>query len=323
MIITRTPLRLSLLGGNTDFREYYLKYGGFVLSTSIDKYVYCIVKKRFDDLIVVNYTRKEVVKKVSQIKHELVREAMKLTGVSKGIEISFLADIPGRGTGLGSSSAVTIGVLNALHTYMGESVNSRELAEEAIKIELDILKKPIGVQDQFIIAYGGLRYFDLKSGGLIVNKKLNLTDNLREEFENSLMLFYSGITRKSDEILSSVDFSKNKKLLDQNKKLAHLGVRTLERGDLESFGKLLDRYWQLKKTLSDKISNGSIENMYRLAMAAGASGCKVVGAGGGGFLLVMSSPLMKKSIKNALKGFKEMPFSFSDSPSMVIFNSYK
>jgi len=188
MIITQTPLRLSFLGGNTDFRDYYLNYGGLVLTTTIDKYIYCIVKERFDDLIIVNYTIKETVENVDELKHELVREALKLLKITKGIEISFLADIPTQGTGLGSSSAVTIGVLNALHAYLGENVSSWQLAEEAINIELDILEKPIGVQDQHAIALGGLRAIEFSPSGQVAGHKVIIPESVREDFNNSLML---------------------------------------------------------------------------------------------------------------------------------------
>lgn len=323
MIITRTPLRISFLGGNTDFRKYYRKYGGLVVTTSIDKYVYCIVKRRFDELIVINYSIKEIVKNVNQLKHELVREAMKLVGVDKGIEISFMADVPAQGTGLGSSSAVTIGVLNALHTYVGENVDSSQLAVEAIKIELDILKKPIGVQDQYIIAYGGLRAIALKTNDGVSNKKIVLNDGLRNELSDSLMLFYTGITRHTDEILATINISKNRKLLDQNKLLARKGFKALEKGDLNKFGRLLNQYWEIKKRLSSRISNKKIELMYRKAMDAGSLGGKIVGAGGGGFLLVLVAVEKKKAVKNALRSYKELPFSLSESGSVVIFNSYK
>jgi len=321
MIITRTPLRLSLLGGNTDFREYFLKFGGLVLTTTIDKYVYCIVNKRFDDFIVVNYTIKENVEKVSQLKHELVREALKFLGITKGIEISFLADIPARGTGLGSSSAVTIGVLNALRTYLGEFVGSRKLAEEAIKIEIDTLKKPIGVQDQYVISAGGLRMIEFKAGGSVNNRNVILPESVREDFNNSLMLFFTGVTRKSDDVLASINILKNKTLLDKNKVLAKEGVSALLRGDLAGFGQLLDTYWELKKSLSDKITNPRINKMYRLAKNAGAIGGKVVGAGGGGFLLVMFPANKRAVVREALKDYKELPFRFSDGGSRVIFNT--
>ena len=160
MIITQTPLRLSFFGGNTDFPDYYLKHGGCVLTTAIDKYIYCIVKKRFDKKIYINYSKKEIVNSVDEIEHELVREALKKTGVENGVEITFLADIPSEGSGLGSSSAVLVGVLNALHHFIGETPSARQLAEEAVDIEVNILKKPIGVQDQYIAAFGGLRFIE-------------------------------------------------------------------------------------------------------------------------------------------------------------------
>ena len=242
MILSQTPLRLSLLGGNTDFREYYLNYGGLVLSTTIDKYIYCIVKKRFDDKIIVNYSIKETVDSVDDLKHELVREALRLLGIKNGIEVSFLADIPSEGTGLGSSSSVTIGLLNALHNYIGENVSNRQLAEEAIKIELDILKKPIGVQDQHAIAMGGLRAIQFTTSGEVFGMKVKMDESVKEDFNNSLMLFYTGITRKADSILSKFDVKDNKSLLDQNKELARSGVESLLRGNLKKFGELLNLY---------------------------------------------------------------------------------
>lgn len=320
MIITATPLRLSLLGGNTDFREYYLNYGGLVLSTTIDKYIYCIVKKRFDDLIIVNYTIKETVENVYDLKHELVREALRMVGIEKGIEISFLADIPTQGTGLGSSSSVTIGVLNALHTYMGENVGARQLAEEAIEIELDILKKPIGVQDQHAIALGGLRAIAFSPGGDVVGNKVIMEESAKEDFNNSLMLFYTGITRMSSDILKSFDVKENKALLDQNMVLAIDGIEALLRGNLKKFGELLDLYWLAKKQLSSKISNKEIDKMYEKAKKAGAIGGKVIGAGGGGFMLIMFPANKRAKIREALKDYKELPFRFTNAGSRVIFH---
>lgn len=320
MIITQTPLRISLLGGNTDFREYYLNYGGLVLSTTIDKYIYCIVKERFDDLIIVNYSIKETVENIDDLKHDLVREALKLVGVTKGIEISFLADIPTQGTGLGSSSAVTIGVLNALHTYLGQNISSKQLAEEAIKIELDILEKPIGVQDQHAIALGGLRAIELNPSTEIFGYKVEVTESIKEDLNNSLMLFYTGITRKADDVLSAFDVEKSKPLLDQNKMFASDGIVALLKGDLRRFGKLLDTYWELKKQLSDKVTNKEIDEMYKKAKKAGAIGGKVIGAGGGGFLLVMFPANRRAKVRKALKDYKELPFRFSDEGSRVVFN---
>jgi len=319
MIITQTSLRLSLLGGNTDFKEYYLNYGGMVVSTTIDKYVYCIVKKRFDDLIIVNYTQKETVKRVDDIKHELVREAMKMVGIKKGIEISFLADIPSEGTGLASSSAVTIGVLNALYAYRGMSKSPEEIANRAIEIELNTLKKPIGIQDQHAIASGGLRRIEFTAGNEIVANRIQMNESVKEDFNNSLMLFYTDITRRSDDILESIDIKSKKNLLDQNKQLALDGANYLLKGDLRGFGGLLNFYWHLKKQFSDKISTPEIDEMYKKAIEAGAYGGKIVGAGGGGFLLVMFPAHKRAKIREALKDYKELPFRFSDSGSKVVY----
>jgi D-glycero-alpha-D-manno-heptose-7-phosphate kinase len=320
MLITKTPVRLSLLGGNTDFRDYFLNYGGLVLTTTIDKYIYCIVQKRFDDLIVVNYSEKEIVEDVKDLKHELVRESLKLVGIDKGLEITFLADIPTQGTGLGSSSSVLVGLLNALHTYLGENVSSKQLAEEAIKIELDFLGKPIGVLDQHIVSMGGLRAIYFTPLGEVSGKKIIMEESVKEDFNNSLMLFYTGITRKADDILKSFDVVKNKTLLDQNKVFADQGITALLKGDLKKFGKILDTYWEIKRQLVSKSSNPEIDSMYEKAKKAGAIGGKIIGAGGGGFLMVMFPANRRAVIKKALVGYKELPFRFENGGSRVIFN---
>jgi len=320
MIITRTPLRISFFGGNTDFREYYLNYGGLVLSTTIDKFIYCIVVKRFDDLIIVNYSEKEIVKKVDDLKHDLVREALKMLKITGGIEISFLSDIPTQGTGLGSSGAVTVGVLNALHAYLGENVGSRQLAEEAITIELDILKRPCGVQDQHIAAIGGLRAIEFSPSGKVRAMKVMMDGSVKEDFNNSLMLLYTGITRKSKDILSALDIKKNKRLLDQNKILAHDAVVALLRGKLNMFGDLLNASWQAKKALNSKTSNPKLDKMYWQAKKAGALGAKVIGAGGGGFMLIMFPANKRVQIREKMKEYQELQFRFEDSGSRVIFH---
>ncbi len=291
------------------------------LTSTIDKYIYCIVKERFDDLIIINYSIKETVDKVSDIKHDLVREILKLLEIDKGIEISFLADIPSQGTGLGSSSSVTVGLLNALHAYKGDNISGVQLALEAVDIELEILKKPIGVQDQCAVALGGLRYVGIKTE--IGTKRIDIPESVKEDFNNSLMLFYTGITRKADDILKSIDVKKNKKIIDESKKLAGNGVTALIEGDLKKFGKLLDTYWTSKKKLSSKISNKKIDDMYELAKKAGAIGGKVLGAGGGGFLLVMFPANKRAAVRAKLKDYKELPFRFEDSGSKVIFDIRK
>ncbi|MGD0652453.1 MAG: GHMP kinase, partial [Verrucomicrobiia bacterium] len=202
MIITQTPLRVSFAGGGTDFRDFFEKHGGCVVSSAIDKFVYCIVKERFDDKIYVSYSKKEIVDSVDQLEHELVREAMRKVGVTKAVEVSFLSDIPAEGSGLGSSSSVTVGVLNALYHLVGATPTAEQLAREACEIEIDILGKPIGVQDQYIASYGGLRYFQLGPGRDIKVTDVKMSRTVLEDMDNMLMLFYTGKTRKAATILS-------------------------------------------------------------------------------------------------------------------------
>lgn len=309
MIITQTPLRLSLLGGNTDFPFYFEKYGGAVLTTTIDKYIYCIVKSRFDDQIRINYSEKEIVNSVKDIKHDIVREAMRIVGINEGIEITFLSDIPSEGSGLGSSSAVAIGLLNALHNYKGESVTAEQLAAEACVIELDILKKPIGVQDQHAIAMGGFNLIEFGLG----------TDFTRldpADLSDSLMLFYTGITRKSETILSNMILDKD--ILDKIKEQVYHKLTTIT--DPIILGDMLDRYWVLKRMLNKSVTNKTIDNMYAKALSLGALGGKIVGAGGGGFLLLVAHPKDKAEIRNGLSKYKELPFNLSKFGSRVIFN---
>jgi len=307
VIISQTPLRLSLLGGNTDFPSYFKKHGGAVLTTTIDKYIYCIVKERFDDMIYINYSIKEKVTKVADIKHPLVREAMRLVGVHKGIEITFLSDIPSEGSGLGSSSAVTVGVLNALHQYKGESVTQRQLAEEACRIEVDILKNPIGYQDQYAVAFGGFNLIEF-------GKEITLKPLDPEELSDFLMLLYTGKTRKADKILSKMKL--NVDILDKIKgevyqKLDHIT-------DPVILGDLLDRYWAFKRILNKHVTNKQIDDMYMKTLKVGALGGKIVGAGGGGFLLVAVLPENKQDIRGL--GYRELPFNFSRFGSQVIFS---
>jgi D-glycero-alpha-D-manno-heptose-7-phosphate kinase len=319
MIITQTPLRVSFLGGNTDFPSYFKNSHGLVLTSTIDKYIYCIVKKRFDKQIIVNYTIKETVNNVKKLKHDLVREALKLLKIENGIEISFLSDIPSEGTGLGSSSAVLVGLLNALHTYLGDNVGAMQLADEACHIELGILKKSIGIQDQYAVANGGIRgiFFFPNEVHLA---RVNIEDSVKEDLNNSLMLLYTGITRKTDEVLGSFKPQDNIELLNRTKMLAKTGIEALVKGNLRLFGITLNEYWEIKKTMNNKVSNGIIDEMYKKALNAGAFGGKVLGAGGGGFLLVMFPANKRAKVKEALKDYKELPFRFENSGSRVIFN---
>lgn len=321
MIITQTPLRISLLGGGTDFPNFFNKYGGCVLTTAIDKYIYCILKKRFDNLIYINYSKKEIVKQVKDIKHDLVREALKLTGVDKGIEISFLSDIPTSGSGLGSSSSVTVGLLHALYLYKGQSVTAKQLATQACQIEIDILNKPIGVQDQYIAAYGGVSFLNF-SKHRVKHTKLNMSDQTKGQLERQLLVVFTGQTRNANNVLSEQKdrTNKNTQALTSLSKIAKKGRRLLEAGNVSELGELLDQNWQLKKSLASKITNPKIDKMYSTAKKAGAIGGKISGAGNGGFLTLIVPEGKRQNVSEALKDFKQMPILFSVDGSKSIFN---
>ena len=322
MIISQTPLRISFLGGGTDFRDFYSKNKGLVLTSSIDKYVFVILNERYDEQIVINYSKKESVNSVNEIRHELVREAMIKTGVTSGIEITMIADIPAEGTGLGSSSSFTVGLLNALYMLRGHQVTAEQLAKEACEIEIDLCGKPIGKQDQYIAAYGGLCSIIFSKNEKVIIKKIGLSDNQLRTFRNNFILFYSGITRKSERILKEqkAGIINTSEYLKSIKKLGQEGQANLEKNDYSSFGILLDKNWTLKKKLASNISNPEIDLMYKKAMDAGAQGGKILGAGGGGFLLLFASPGKHDAIRKALNGYREMPFLFEKDGSKIIFN---
>lgn len=316
MIVTQAPLRISLLGGNTDFPEYFNKYGGLVLTTTIDKYIYCIITPRYDDQIRVNYSVKEIVNNIDELKHDLVRESLRLLNITKGVEISFLSDIPSKGSGLGSSSSLLVGLLIALHRYNGETVSSIQIAEEACQIEIDILKKPIGVQDQYIAALGGLR--EIQFPYCNYNGLIELSTPQRDYINNCLMLFSTGIWRGSEEILNNINLDKD--ILDNNKELAEQGVIAIKEADMETLGKLVSTYWEDKKKLSKSITNPLIDDMYKLSMNAGAYGGKIVGAGGGGFLFLLVPPEKRQAIRNSLSNFRELNIKLERDGGKVIFD---
>jgi len=321
MIIVQTPLRISFLGGGTDFEDFYLNYGGAVLSTTVNKCIYIIVKKRFDDLICVNYSKRETVEKVEHLQHELIREAMRVAGVDKGVEITTLADIPSEGTGLGSSSSVTVGLLHALFSYRGELKTAEALAKEACNIEIDILGKPIGRQDQYIAAYGNMRFTTFSKNGITVEKVM-LPPGEKKRLNDNLLLFYTGTTRQSSEILFEQKANINRKI-DVLIKLSGLAFKAKEsilRRDFDQFGEIMHQGWELKKGLNDKISNPRIDELYETARKAGALGGKITGAGGGGFLLLYCPRDKKDAVYKALENYRELPFSFEDDGSKVIFN---
>ncbi len=323
MIITQTPLRISFFGGGTDFRDYYREnQGGAVLSTAIDKYIYAIVKERFDDLICVNYSKREVATQLDEVQHELVRETMRKTGVEKGIEITTLADIPAKGTGLGSSSSVTVGLLNVFYLYQSRPQPIERLAKEACQIEIDILKKPIRKQDQYAAAFGNLNIIRFNPDETVTLEPLLIEDRVKNALETNLMLIYTGVTRKSSDILSQQkdNIRHHLSILDEMKAMVDEGKNHLLQGRLDEFGKLLHRGWELKRKLAEKVTNLQIEKMYQIALQAGALGGKICGAGGGGFLLLYCPLLQQNKVRDALGSPRELPWHFEHQEAKAIFN---
>ena len=323
MIITQTPLRISFAGGGTDFAGYYQTDGGSVISSAIDKYIYVVIKERFDNKIRVGYTRTEMVSEIDEIEHELVRECMRMTGISSGVEIATMADIPSEGSGLGSSSTVTVGLLLAMYAYQGKLVTADTLAEQACKIEIEILGKPIGKQDQYIAAFGNLRRIDFHRNETVDTRVISLSEEQRRRFGESIMLFYTGITRKADEILSE----QKANIVDRDEVLGMLKAQVDEievcliENNINKIGRLLHAGWDLKKQMAGKISNSSIDELYETALDAGATGGKIAGAGGGGFLLLHCPPDRQQPVRQALSGLKELPFSLERDGAKVILNA--
>lgn len=322
MIITQTPLRIGLVGGGTDLPGYYRQHGGRVLNCAIDKYVYVIVKQRFDDDIYVNYSRKEIVGKVGEIDHELVREAMRMTSVDHGVEITMLADIPSSGSGLGSSSSVTVGLLHALHTYRGRQVTSWELAEQACAIEIDLCGKRIGKQDQYIASLGGIRDLQFGPGEDVRADEVLLdTPDLRT-FQSQLMLFYTGVTRSANVILEeqSANVENTLAQLGILRDLAGDAVRHLSEGNVTGVGQAVRASWEVKRQLASGVTNGQIDQAVHAALAAGASGAKVTGAGGGGFLLVICPVERQSQVRERLATMRELPIKVDRFGSRVVLN---
>jgi D-glycero-alpha-D-manno-heptose-7-phosphate kinase len=325
MIITQTPLRISLAGGGTDVPAHFRKHGGAVVSSAIDKFFFAIAKERFDEKIYVNYSKKEIVENIDQLEHELVREAMRKVGVSRAIEISFLADIPSEGSGLGSSSSVTVGTLNALYHLRGHTPTAEQLAREACEIEIDVLQKPIGVQDQYIAAYGGLRFFEFCTDGTVRTEALNPPRETLEDLDNHLMLFFTGRTRSAAAILTeqNADLEKKTDALNQLTKQARLVRDLILKGKIMEIGRLLHEGWEVKRKLASKISDAELDAIYERAIQAGAVGGKLSGAGGGGFFLLFVPGDKRQAVRAALKGLREMPFRLERGGSRVILNLQK
>ena len=310
MIITQTPLRVGLVGGGTDLPDYYREHGGRVLNAAIDKYVYVVIKQRFDDDIYINYSQKEIVSRVEDVRHDLVREAMHMAGVRKGVEITTLADIPSAGSGLGSSSAVTVGLLHALFAYAGRQVSAEELAERACTIELDRCGKPIGKQDQYAAAFGGICDMRFGPGDRVVVDQIRLEPTSHRRFQSQLMLFYTGITRSADTILKEQTAN-----IGQPPGAAAPAPRPRRPrrptgcapGTPVAVGVALGKSWEAKRALAAGVSNQALDDAVEAALSVGATGAKVAGAGGGGFVLVSSPIEFQTAVRDAMGDMKELP----------------
>lgn len=322
MIITQTPLRVSLVGGPTDVPQYAERFGGEVIGFGIDKFLFAWVKERFDRKIIVNWTRKESVDHISEIQHELVREAASKAGLTNGFEVITTADIPSEGSGLGSSSALTVGLLNAFYQYSGVQSSTELLAKTACEIEIGLLKKPIGKQDQYLAAYGGIQHLCFEKDGCVKVSPINLSTDSFRRLNQNLFLFYTGTTRKASDILSSQlqSMDGSIEMYHQMKKLVPRTKAALESGKIDEIGPILHEAWTLKKSFSKAISSGEIDLMYDKARKAGATGGKLCGAGGGGFLLVYCPLENQETLRSAMSAYAEMPFQIERDGTKSIFN---
>lgn len=326
MIISKTPLRASLFGGGSDFKVYYesssLGYGS-VLSAGLDMHVYITVNKKFDDKIRVVYSGNELVDYVDEVKHNIIREALKLTGITKGIEVIYMADLPlsGAGIGLASSSALAVGVLNALHAYKKEFVSNEVLAKEACHIEIECLGQRIGIQDQYAVANGGFNRYRFLNNGDVNITPIIMEKEKRKALSENLLLFFTGNTRDSRKILSeqSDSIENKRKSLDELVNTVDKVYEELSKGNIDIVGKELDRTWKIKKTLSSGISNQDIDNMYEIAIKNGALGGKILGAGGGGFLLLYVPKENQDKLRESMKQYKEVKFNIDYQGSRIIF----
>lgn len=317
---------MSFFGGGTDFADYYKnsRYGyGAVISTALDMYVYIMVCKRFDDKIRVCYTINEFVDSVDQIQHNIIREALKMLHIEKGIDIVYSADIPlsSAGIGLASSSALAVGVLNALHAYKGEHVSPDTLAREACEIEIERLKNPIGIQDQYAVAYGGFRKYKFHRDGSVSNEMVICKQETIKELKNNFMLYFTGLTRISSNILAEqkANIYNKEDVLDAMVEMVQISEKALGEGKIDKIGEMLDEAWNLKKQMSSGISNSFIDEMYEKAKKAGAVGGKILGAGGGGFLLLFVPPEKQTIVRHVMREYKETQFGFETEGSRIIF----
>jgi D-glycero-alpha-D-manno-heptose-7-phosphate kinase len=324
MIMTRSPLRISLGGGGTDLPSYYREFGGFLIAAAIDKYVYITLHETFQQSLIIKYSKMELVQNIDDISHPIIREALKMTGVKQPhLEITSMADIPA-GTGLGSSGSFTTALLRALHMLQNDHISRRELAEEACRIELDILGEPIGKQDQYIAAFGGITCFEFRENGTVSVQSLRLEPETLHNLEDNLVLFFTGFTRSASAILQDQDCrskQKDREMIENLHFVKDIGSQSksaLEKGDLRLFAELMHKHWEHKKCRTKGMTNNSIDEYYELARRNGALGGKLIGAGGGGFLMFYTED--KTRLRRVLceAGLREVRWRFDFHGTTVL-----
>ena len=321
MIITRTPFRISFAGGGSDLEAYYREEAGVVLTTAIDKYIYLAVKEHFGHTYRVSYSKTEIVDSIEKIEHPIVREVLQMLRVERPLEVVSLADMPAQ-AGMGSSSSFTVGLLHALHAHQGRVTSAQRLAEEACHIELEQLKEPIGKQDQYIAAYGGLQFIQFNPDGTVFVDPVICRPGTKDELSRRLMMFFTGMTRKASDVLTRQRAGTEQKrgALRKLCSIAHQMREILTTGhDLNAFGRLLHQAWETKKTVEATISNPQVDDYYERGLQAGALGGKLLGAGNGGFLLFYCEPHLQSRVREELRELTELEFGFDPQGTKVVY----
>lgn len=324
MIISKTPLRISFTGGGSDLASFYERSEGAVVSVTIDKYIFVTVNKKFDDDIRISYSKTENVTSAKKIKHDIVREILGKMSIDGGLEITSIADIPSKGTGLGSSSSFAVGLLNALGGYKKEFTSPEILAQGACEIEIDKLREPIGKQDQYAAAYGGLNFIQFHQDGSVSVDPIIMLKETRKQLEKNILILYTGITRSASGILkdqneNTKSINKKFEIMQKMVKLAHKMKDELQKNNLDAFGEILHENWILKKEMASGISTPEIDQWYETGIKNGALGGKILGAGGGGFLLFYAPQEKHQQIIDSLPKLKPMNFEFEYQGSKIIF----
>lgn len=325
MIVSRTPVRMSFVGGGSDIKGFYSRKKGAVISTAIDKYIYVTVNKKFDDAVRVAYSINEEVENAGLIQHPIVNTALNFLGIIKGIEITTVADIPSTGTGLGSSSTFTVGLLNALSCYAGTTRDKSWLAEKSCHIEIDLCGGPIGKQDQYAAAFGGLNFIEFHEDGTVSVESLNLEADILQSFEDNVLMFYTGVTRSASQLLErqSIAMAENTDTFNAVSDMvdhAYTMKKLLQNGSLEEVGLLLNEGWLLKKSLMDGISSTGFDDLYDRGIKSGALGGKILGAGGGGFLMFYAPSEKHGYICQELNELRQVKIGFDTMGSRIVMN---